>query len=197
MRTERAILRRIKMWKDNPMLVAGVYRLFTYIRWEKIPDDYKKFFDEKAKEKWDDDLNTYKNKDIALDIKAEMQAILQVLGKKNITHSMGLIPMIMADVYMYGKSTDKIQADILRVIKNYKNYVDVDRTLSEKYAVRAIIDILRYIKRELNLDLPFDFELAISQVLKQYDNKNGGVTPEIDKQIDKALEEYNDRKEDL
>lgn len=44
MRTERAILKRVKFWKDNPMLVSGVYRLFIYLDWSSIPEEYHEFF---------------------------------------------------------------------------------------------------------------------------------------------------------
>ena len=51
MRTHKAILKKVKEWQGNPMMVAGVYRLFTYLPWSMIPEQYKEFFPKEAEEK--------------------------------------------------------------------------------------------------------------------------------------------------
>lgn len=194
MRTEKAVLRRIKAWKNNPMLVSGVYRLFTYIHWDKIPEEYHEFFPEEAKETWDNNLDLFSKREVALDILAQIQALLKLVAKKNIINCLGIIPMLMADIYMFGKSTDRVQADLLKVIRNYQDYIDIDRALAEEYAAKAIIDLFKYIISYLKLKPHFDFDNAIEGVLKNYEQKQGvELTPELNAKIDKVLEEYNEQ----
>lgn len=192
MRTEKVILRKINEWKNNPMLVSGVYRLFTYLPWEKIPDEYKEFFPEEAKEKWNDDLKTYTKENILLDIGAQINALVKVMAKKNITHSIGLIPMIMADIFMYGKSIIKIQTVLNKLIKEYKDYIMIDRNLAEQYSAIILLDLLRYIIKYVNIEFTYDFEDAAEKVMEKYKDKENIITKEVDEQINKALKDYDD-----
>jgi hypothetical protein len=193
MRTERAILKRVDFWKNDPMLVSGVYRLFVYLKWESIPHEYRAFFEEGAEEKWDDGEN---NPDtIMMDVKAMTYALVKILAKKNVTQGLGMVPMILADVYVLGNSTDKYQGELSKVLKNYKEYVDYGRDLSEEYAIRGILDILYEITHDLKIKHDFDFNQAVENILEQFKKKQVEITPEIDQDVDKALEEYNSRKD--
>lgn len=69
-----------------------------------------------------------------------------------------MVPMIMADVFMCGKSTDKLQGDLLNTINNYKTYVSFGRDLAEEYATRSIIEILRDVMKTLRIGVDFDFD---------------------------------------
>lgn len=171
MRTQKVILRKIKEWKDNPMLVAGIYRLFTYIPWEAIPDEYKSFFPEEAKDTWDDDLKNYGKKDMLLDINTEVRAILQVLAKKNVTHCLGLVPIVLADIYMYGAGINKFQSSLLKIISSYKEYVDIDRPLAEQYAIIGTVELLKNIVNNIKIKLTFDIDAVLQKLLSDY-NKN-------------------------
>lgn len=168
MRTTKRILRQIKEWKEIPMMVAGMYRLFTYIPWEKIPEEYKAFFDEKAKEEWDKDLDSFKEKNIELDIEAEVKAILRVLVKKNVTHSLGLVPIVMADTFIHGINTNKYQAKLAKIIKEYTENVDLDRGLAEQLAIITTVGLLKEIIDDVNMDLSFDIDSVTDKLMKEY-----------------------------
>lgn len=171
MRTQKVILRKVKEWKNNPMLVAGIYRLFTYITWDAIPEEYKAFFPKEARETWDDDLKKYGKQDMLLDINAEIKAILKVLAKKNVTHCLGLIPLVLADIYMYGASIAKFQGSLLKIINNYKDYVEVDRSLAEQYAIIETVELLKNIVNTIKIDLAFNIDEVLQKLLVDY-NKN-------------------------
>lgn len=197
MRTERAILKRVKFWKDNPMLVSGVYRLFIYLDWSSIPEEYHEFFPKESKDTWDTGEDSHSVSSIIKDVKAEIYALIKVLAKKNVTHCLGMVPMIMADVFMCGKSTDKLQGDLLNTINNYKTYVSFGRDLAEEYATRSIIEILRDVMKTLRIGVDFDFDKAAENILAKFSNKSKTIlTPEIDAQIDKVLDDYNKRGKD-
>lgn len=167
MRTKKVILRKADEWKDNPMLVSGLYRLFTYLPWEAIPEEYKKFFPEESEKIWDEDLKDFDKKDILRDIDAEIRAILKVLVKKNITNSMGLIPMILADAYMYGVGIATFQGSLLKIINTYKLNMDVDRELAEQLVTIQTIELIKEIISKLNLNLSFDIEKVRAEIAEQ------------------------------
>ena len=170
MRTTKRILRQINQWKEVPMMVSGMYRLFTYIPWEEIPEEYKQFFDEKAREEWDEDLDSFKEKNIELDIEAEVKAILRVLVKKNITHSLGLIPIILADSFIYGLSTNKYQAKLAKIIKEYTQNLDIDRSLAEQLAIISTVDLLKEVIDSVSMELSFDIDEVTAKLMSEYKN---------------------------
>lgn len=200
MRTHKVILRKINEWDGNPMLVAGMYRLFTYLPWALVPEKYKEFFPEEAKDKWDEDLDNF---DLALlkqDIESEVRAILNVLAKRNVTHALGLIPMVLADLFIVDKNIGKIQGELSKIINDYKYNVDIDRQLSEQLAMFDLIELLRTIITKAGISLSFDFDKASDQVVEaanklfeDWQNDNNIVTPDIDQQVDQALKEYKEK----
>jgi hypothetical protein len=169
LRTKKEALRKIEEWKNNPMLVSGIYRLFTYLPWDTIPEEYKTFFPAEAKEKWDEDLSSYGKTEVELDIDAEVRAILKVLVKKNVTHCMGLIPMVLADVYMHGTGISVFQSSLIKIINNYKKYVDIDRQLAEQYSMIEIIDLLKTIINKVGIKLSFDIDIVAAKLNEEYE----------------------------
>jgi hypothetical protein len=151
------------------MLVAGMYRLFTYVAWEDIPEEYKEFFDEKAKEVWNKDLGAFTEENIELDIDAEIKAILKVLVKKNVTHSLGMIPIILADAYVYGIGTGPLEGKLLRIITQYKEFVDIDRDLAEQYTILSTVEFLKEVITKVNRELSFNIEDVTEKLMAEYD----------------------------
>lgn len=194
MKTHRAILKKIKQWEGNPMLVAGLYRLFAYLPWDLVPDKYKEFFPEDAKDTWMKDDGTYTEEELKQDIESEIRAILNTIAKKNITNSFGIVPMILADLYMMNKQTGALQGQLNKIINTYKDNVDLDRKLAEQLAMFEIFDLLRAIIKKAGIkgQMVFDFEKAIDQVVEasqkiENDVSNVKVTPEMHDQIEEAL----------
>jgi hypothetical protein len=169
LRSNKRILNKIKSWSGNPMLVAGMYRLFTYVAWEDIPEEYKEFFDEKAKEVWNKDLGAFTEENIELDIDAEIKAILKVLVKKNVTHSLGMIPIILADAYVYGIGTGPLEGKLLRIITQYKEFVDIDRDLAEQYTILSTVEFLKEVITKVNRELSFNIEDVTEKLMAEYD----------------------------
>lgn len=198
MKTHKSILKKINEWEGNAMMVAGVYRLFTYLPWDQVPEKYKSFFPEEAKEKWDDDLGKYNEEELKLDIEAEIRALLNVLAKKNITNALGVVPMILADVFVIGKPTGALQGKLLKVITTYKDILELDRTLAEQLTMFEIFDIVETIVKKASLKLSFDLQTAIEQVktaaLKVDESNTNIVTPKVNAQIEQALQKEKQQK---
>ncbi len=194
LRTTKRILNKIQTWEGNPMLVAGIYRLFTYIPWEDIPEKYRKFFDPKAEETWNDDLKNFKEENIKLDIDAESKAILRLLVTKNVTHSLGMIPIVLADAYVYGIGVAPLQGKLLKLIGMYKEFIVLDRDLAEQYAILSVAELLNEIISSVDSEFSFDLEDVTSKIMKEYNSKDKKAKKKlsVDAAINVALK--NERK---
>lgn len=195
MKTHRKILKKIAEWEGNPMMVAGLYRLFTYLPWEKVPEKYKEFFPPEAPETWDDDLDKYTEEELKLDVEAEIRAMLNVLAKRNITNSLGIVPMILADVFVMDKPAGPIQGQLLTTIQMYKENVYYDRYLAEQLAMFDIFEMIGKIVKKAKINLSFNLDQAIQQVIEaatKLKEDQDVVTPEVDIKVDQALKEYNE-----
>lgn len=195
MKTHRKILKKIAEWEGNPMMVAGLYRLFTYLPWEKVPEKYKEFFPPEAPETWDDDLDKHTEEELKLDVEAEIRAMLNVLAKRNITNSLGIVPMILADVFVMDKPAGPIQGQLLTTIQMYKENVYYDRYLAEQLAMFDIFEMIGKIVKKAKINLSFNLDQAIKQVIEaatKLKEDQDVVTPEVDIKVDQALKEYNE-----
>jgi len=204
MKTHRAILKKIEDWEGNPMFVAGLYRLFAYLPWDLVPEKYKEFFPEDAKDTWMKDDGDYDVEEIKMDIESEIRAILNTIAKKNITNAFGIIPMIFADLYMMDKRTGSLQGQLNKIISTYKENVELDRKLAEQLAMFEIFDLLRTIIKRTGIQgqMVFDMEKAIDQVIEasqkiENDISNAKVTPEIHEKVDEALKKEKEEDEAL
>jgi hypothetical protein len=191
MKTNKSILKKVSEWEGNPMLVAGVYRLFVYLPWEKIPEKYKGFFPEEAKDEWDKDLELKSDKDtILVDIESELRAILNTLAKKNIINCLGIFPMIFADAFMADLPVGALQGKLLKVIGDYKENIELDMALAESLVVWEIFELIEDIVKKLNIKLSFDLKQAFDQVLKAISDVEKAATPAIsDPNISKAVDD--------
>lgn len=193
MRTEKAILRKVREWANNPLIVIGIYRLFTYLKWEAIPEQYKSHFSAEAQATWNDDLETFKEHDIRLDIGAEITAVFQSLFKHNTTQALSVIPIILADIYMLGKPTAKAQKMVINITNKFTKNFQVDPDLAQAYAVFEIVELLEYLIKLADITLPYSPQELLSKVLEKSTAKaksKNGLPKDIDKQIDAALDAY-------
>jgi len=179
LRTTKRILRQIKEWKDIPMMISGVYRLFTYIPWESIPEEYKQFFNADAEKDWNTDLDAFKEKNIALDVNAEIKAILRGMVKKNITHSLGLIPITLADIFMCGINVGRFQGELSKIISDFSKNIEIDRALAEQLALLSTIELLKKMIDSVDISLSFDIDEVTEKLIKEYTKNLEDATNEI------------------
>lgn len=192
MRTEKTTLRKVKEWQSLPRLVTGMYRLFTYLTWENIPEEYKQFYPPEAKEVWNEDLKLFKEKNIKLDIDAEIKAVFRGLFKKNITQVLSILPIILADVYMLGKPITKQQVKLNKITEEYLKHLEVDSDLAELVAIFDIVDLLTELSKLAEVNLEFNPRKMLDKILAQNDIKDLSTLPsDIDKQVDAALAAYS------
>lgn len=196
MKTHKAILRKINEWEGNPLMVAGIYRLFVYLPWEYIPEKYKEFFPKEAKETWNNDLAEINSVQIKKDIEAEIRAILNTLAKKNVTNSLGLVPMILADVFIVGETVGALQGKLFKIINTYKKNIELDINLAEQLAIIELFDLFEDIIKKTNLELSFDIHLAFDQVLKTIskieEETQTFLSKDVTMQVDQALKTYTE-----
>ena len=186
MRTKGRILKKISAWKGNPMMVAGLYRLFTYVPWEDIPEEYKKFFPDGAELDWDKDLETFDGKNIQLDVESEIKAILKLVTTRNITHALGLIPIVLADTYAYGVGVSPLQAQLLKLIAKYKENIELDRELAEQLALLDTVMLFKTIVKKLDFELSFNIDDVAEQLMREFDGKR--KSKKKDKSIEAAVD---------
>jgi hypothetical protein len=197
-RTHKTILRKVNEWEGNAMMVAGLYRLFIYLPWSLVPEKYKEFFPEEAKIEWDKDVYDTDVNLVKQDIASEIRAILNVIAKKNITQSLGIIPMILADAFIAGQNIGNLHGQLSSIINTYKEHVDLDRQLAEQLAMFEIFELLKLVVEKLKIELPFDMDQAIEQVIEaasklEVKDSNVEITASLEQQIDKALKDFKDK----
>lgn len=200
MRTEKVILRRVQDWQNNPHVATGLYRLLTYLKWGNVPEQYKPFFNKDIIEVWDDDLKDFKEEHILLDIDAEIKAAFRGLFKKNITQVLSIIPIILADIFVYGKQTDRAQAKLHKVTQNYLDNVSVDVDLAEAGAIFEIVELLEYLQNLVKIDLGFNPQEMLSKIIEEAGlakiKEDSQRQFRIDNMIDQALAEYEQHKKE-
>jgi len=202
LKNHKSILRKVKEWEGNPMLVAGLYRLFAYLPWDLVPDKYKEFFPEDAKEAWIKDDGIHSIEELKMDVESEVRAILNTIAKKNITNSFGLVPMILADLFIMEKRTGPLQGRLFKIIETYKENINLDRTLAEQYAMFEIFDLLKAIVKKAGIEkeMLFDLDKAIDQVVQasqkiNSDVSNLTITPEIEEKVEEAIKKEKEERE--
>lgn len=180
MRTQKALKRIIKEWQNNPLLVTGLYRLFTYITWEDIPEKYRAHFPPEAEEGWNDDLTDFKEEHILLDIKTEIVSVMNALYKRNITQAFSIVPIILADTYAYGKPIVKLQVALIKATNEFIDNVKVaGRGLAEVAAIYSVVDILKGVQNILKLKLNFNIDEEEQKIINKLNSDivMGGAEP--------------------
>jgi hypothetical protein len=200
MRAKKSIICKVENWKSTPMLVTGLYRLFTYLPWNAVPSDYKQFFKKEAQAIWNDDLKTFKEDNIKKDMVTEIKGILTGLTTKNITQTLGIIPMVLADAFICGANIDKLVYGLLNLIKEYIGFADIDRDLAERYAILGIAEILKKVVRRVELSLDFDIDVVVKRILTHFDKFVEQVAADSSKnatrvEFDPFLDEAEDKTE--
>lgn len=168
MRIKKSIMKKIDSWKTDPMLVTGLYRLFTYIPWGSVPKEYKQFFDKDAYKVWDKDLKTYTDKDIKNDMVIQIKGIIRSLTSRNFVQSIGILPMLLADMYMTGHSVDYLVKRTLTLSEEYIDYIKIDRESAEYYAMLEIAGILKEVAKASELNLDFDVDVIINRIISYF-----------------------------
>ena len=204
-KTDKVVISKAVGWLKNPMYVSGAYRLFTYVKWENLPEEYKKFYPADAAAMWNDDLENFKHKNIMLDIESEIKAVYRELIDKNLVHAMGLVPIIIADMFMLDKHHMKVEVKLNKVISTYIEDLKHDRDMAEVAAAYAVVEVLEFIVKKLNLSsrvlvepLMSYVDSAYSKIISQIDLRlskepkitKGPVSSEVLESVDKALEDY-------
>lgn len=196
-RAVKSILRKIETWKTAEMS-TGLYRLFTYLTWEEIPEKYKKFFSEEAKKLWLE-VGASDTDGIAEDTDMMINNILLELSKGNITLTFPLIPPLLADLFVLGRGTDRLQAAYMTIIRDYLEVRKFDVQLASIEAALKISNLIDKIVKAMGVEVSINISETMDNILaagvfELADKPNSNMGGTVMADIDKALEEYEKRK---
>lgn len=194
-RTVKEIQRKAEAWQTAEM-ITGIYRLFIYLDWEDIPNKYRKFFKEEAEELWKKEgASSIEN--IEEDINIVINNILLELSKGNIILSLPLIPPILADIFMLGKGTDRLQATFMTIIRDFLDTSKFDTQFAKITAAIQLGDFLKKLAKTAGIKLNVNIDNTMEAILTSgiYElSEEPAVSTSIMADVDKALEEYEQRK---
>lgn len=191
-----AILRKVDEWKNTPEMVPAVYRLFVFLKWSEIPEEYQKMYDVRAKDIWDEDYESIW-KSIEVDTEVTIKAILDEMRKRNIVAALGLLPIILADMFVRGYKTGSFQGQLMKIVSNYREYITLDRAVAEMDTLNRIEILLGNYCAKTKIKLGFDLEAVVEKIFQEYMKFYGQdeQSTELEKSIEKVLDEYESRKE--
>lgn len=204
MRTEKEILRKVAEWKDNPIMVPGMHRLFVYLKWDSIPQEIRQFYPEEAKLIWDEQDTHSMVDSLNEDMLILIKSIYKELQKKSITISFGLLPLLLADSFVSGLKIGNLQAQLTNIINEYADTVKYDRSVAEAYSLIKVTEFIEAVVAKNKLKLDINLQEITTSLLNSPQYKLQDVlstTPltelpqSLDEQIDKALDEYNELKQ--
>lgn len=167
-RTEQSILKKVDEWKTIPEMVPAVYRLFVFLPWESIPEDYRNSFDERAAEVWNDESAEDLLGKLEVDTEVTIKAILQELAKKRIVAALALLPIILADFFMLGFKTGHFQGRLMKIVNDYKSFQSYDSAVAEIDALLAIEDLLADLVAKMKLKLSFDLRETCEKIMVEF-----------------------------
>lgn len=197
MKTEKAILRRLKAWANNPMLVSGTYKLFTYLPFEKIPAEYSKFFDEQAKNVWDSDLKDFTEEKMIPFVDNQLRLILDTLAKGNIINAIGLFPAVLADLWVFDYPIDKLIGSLNKEVNSYRETIKVNGILADEILMIYSFQLIREIQKTLvNYAPSYDVDKSEENIVSKFLEINSRSilgSQKINKLVDSALEEYKEK----
>lgn len=173
MRQKKTILKKINRWHKHPLLITGLYRLFTYIPYEEIPEMHRQFFNEEAKEIWNTDLKDYTEAKILDGIDTQIKDLLRSFSERAYVQTIGMIPVVLADVFVYGQSIDKLLLETLSLSEEYASWTAVDRDLAEHYTMLGIAEILKEIVKKVNLKLNYNIDEIVNRFVTHFDKLRG------------------------
>lgn len=154
-------------------MAPAVYRLFTFVPWEFIPEDHKKFFPEGAEKEWDKDLKDYKEEHLLLDLDTEVKAVLKALNKRLIVQALALMPIILADFFVLGNPMDSLQLKLKTITDNYINNLSlVSQEEAETIAMFDLVDMLEPIVNKIKTDITDNFQKVVLDMFAFYSKDN-------------------------
>ncbi len=211
MKSKKQILRKIKEFETNPMFVTGIYRLVVFLKFEDIPEKYQSFFNEEQKEKWEDPSEKLVE-DLDLDIDTGIRSVLKSLYKRNVVQSIGIIPMILSDMFMDDKPIGRLQGQLSKLIENYLEDINVlGPNLAEVQTIINVGELFKEIVKVQRLDIKFNIDeiiediigkINVSQDLESHkalnvlNSKTLELPDDIDSIVDKALDDYESKSGD-
>ncbi len=163
-RGKKAILRKIDAWRDNPVMMTGIYRLLVYLEWDDIPEIYQEFFKEDHKKEFiEKGASTLEF--IEQDVELYVKTIFNELNKGNVVMSFSLIPPLLADLFVMGKGTDQLQARFIKIVDEYTYNWEFSIQFANMEALVALADLVTTILSRMKIDLDLNLYEISDKIL--------------------------------
>lgn len=170
MRQQKTILRKAQSLENNALMAPAIYRLLTYVKWEKIPEKYKEFFDKGAEAVWNDDLKEFKEENILLDVDTEIKAIYKAIRNKYIIQALSLVPIMLADIYMLSYPISNYETELRKLTDKYIVNYELGKDTADNIAMLDLLDFLNVIITKTKLDIQKDLPKIHTDILDIYNN---------------------------
>ena len=163
-RGKKAILRKIDAWRDNPVMMTGIYRLLVYLEWDDIPEIYQEFFKEDHKKEFiEKGASTLEF--IEQDVELYVKTIFNELNKGNVVMSFSLIPPLLADLFVMGKGTDQLQARFIKIVDEYTYNWEFSIPFANMEVLVALADLVTTILSRMKIDLDLNLYEISDKIL--------------------------------
>lgn len=190
MRGKKQILRKVEAISNNALMSPAIYRLLTYVDWELVPEKYKSFYPEEAKDLWDSDLETFKDDNVLLDLDTEIKAVFRALNNKLIIQALAFVPIVLADFYILGNPMDPYETRVKKLTDRFiKNTIELEKHYADYLAMLDIADLLEDIIEKGNLEIKEDLPTILINLFSIYeeDIKKAEAYKEVEVELDERI----------
>jgi len=190
LRGKKQILRKVEAISNNALMSPAIYRLLTYVDWELVPEKYKSFYPEEAKDLWDSDLETFKDDNVLLDLDTEIKAVFRALNNKLIIQALAFVPIVLADFYILGNPMDPYETRVKKLTDRFiKNTIELEKHYADYLAMLDIADLLEDIIEKGNLEIKEDLPTILINLFSIYeeDIKKAEAYKEVEVELDERI----------
>lgn len=158
-RSKDEILRKIEETRDDALTAPAAYVLITYLKWADVPEKYKELYREKAAEIKNIDLEEFWDEEEITKlsweshIQQQIMQILQEIAKGNLTVALGIIPTIIANLWVAKINTKHIENMYMTIVQTFTDYVNLNRPEAEIDAIITIADLLNQVVKKARINL--------------------------------------------
>ena len=200
--SDKKLVNQAEIWRKDAVMAPASYRLFVYTKLELLPEDIIESLEEEVKNTWDEQISF---EGIESDLELTIRTIIHSVADKQVLAGFLFVPLLLADLFVLGKATGRIEGTYKQMINKYAEMVQYDRPVAEIDAIFGLTELIIEVAKKAALELPFDVSEVMTDIILQQDliNKQhvGKVVPSETAQvptdfnsiIDKALQDYEDK----
>lgn len=190
--TDKKLIKQAEIWRQDALMTPAAYRLYVYTKLENIPPEIVIMLEQEAVDIWDEQISF---DDIDTDIELTIGRVFTSLASRRVMESFLFVPLLLADLFVLGKGASRLEGRYRKLINEYAAMTNYDRPLAEIEAIYALSDLMLEVAKKIDLNLNYDVEEVISEILLQQElldkpNTLTNSNVNLSTIVDKALEDY-------